>query len=353
MSKNETYYLPDRDIKTVDKIAVIYNLSGCHWGLLYVSLWTKYEPSVFIYDPLMNGDWQQVLYDVWKDFVRPLIANWYARDDPKENVDVEFPLGSIPEQGGRRKVPIPKGSEQNIAQLEPARGRMEFLQHPTQEDGYTCGFYVFGVLEAYLSEQTKIIDEENKLPKKGLDIIRMRMLHMILHKGDRSHTADSDTIAAKRVEIEQVLADYMKSVGQVKDLKNALSSASRAIKEGPIPSATTTDTANQVASATGTSDSATTNLPESDKKESVSDQKASIRSSGRVRTPSRKRAVDPSTAPVKRAPSKKKVKIQTKVDDADLVNVKKEEDADVAMSKKEDSTPAQVSSENDPGNVLI
>ena len=72
-----------------------------------------------------------------------------------------------------------------------------------------------------------------------------------------------------------------------------------------------------------------------------------------MRTPSRKRAVDPSTAPVKRAPPKKKGKIQTKVDDADLVNVKKEEDADVAMSKKEDSTPAQVSSENDPGNVLI
>ena len=55
-----------------------------------------------------------------------------------------------------------------------------------------------------------------------------------------------------------MLPDYMKSVGQVRDINKAVSTANRTIKEACIPSAQTTE------SATTSSDSATRKLPESD-----------------------------------------------------------------------------------------
>ena len=181
MVRNRVRRLPQKMFKThKNGVLVMCNIDDFHWGMMYVSLDYPKHLRVFIYDPMIAGNFQEILYDIWVTYVKSYLLEWVARD---------------------------------VSQAEAAdyvkRARITYVNEPRQADGTSCGFYCIAMADAFAHQRFEL--QGGKSTMKTIELVRLRTLHMILHDGERVSDPEEDVKRKKNEQVLQRLKEYAKN----------------------------------------------------------------------------------------------------------------------------------------------
>lgn len=123
------------------------HLSDVHWGVVIVRLALPSWITACLYEPLCRASYRPQLQYVLEFSLLPLLKRWHAASAVK----TEFP-----------------------------RVEMEWVLHPKQPDGSSCGMMVIAQVSSHLGKTFAF--QQHDITSEYVRVMRLRLLWMIMRK---------------------------------------------------------------------------------------------------------------------------------------------------------------------------